>query len=153
VSGAAVRLRAARPGEAVRLTALALRSKAHWGYPADFVEACRAELTVAPADCAGSVVVAETDDGVLGFAQLGDAGPRVELVALFVDPPAIGTGIGWLLFDDACARARAQGAGTLWWDADPHAEAVYRRWGATTVGQVPSGSVPDRTLPRMERAL
>jgi len=147
-----VRLRAARPDEAGALTALALRSKAHWGYPADFVEACRDELAVTEAMCA-EVVVAEVDGGVVGFAQLDGTGDRVELVALFVEPAAIGTLIGRLLFDDACARARSRGAVTLWWDADPHAEEIYRRLGGRTVGQVPSGSVPGRSLPRMELRL
>jgi GNAT superfamily N-acetyltransferase len=149
--GPAVRLRAARPDEAEALTALALRSKAHWGYPADFLEACRDELTVTPAAC-GEVVVAEAG-AVLGFAQLAGAGERVELVALFVEPAAIGTGVGRVLFDDACARTRARGAVVLWWDADPHAEEIYRRLGGVTVGRAPSGSVPGRTLPRMELAL
>ena len=153
---AAVRLRPARPDEADALTALALRSKAHWGYPADFVEACRDELTVTAAMCR-DVVVAQCDgsvgEGVVGFAQLGGAGDRLELVALFVEPAAIGTGVGRLLFDDACVRARARGAIALWWDADPHAEEIYRRLGGTTVGQVSSGSLPGRSLPRMELSL
>ncbi len=34
-------IRAARPGEADALSALCLRSKAHWGYDDDFLERCR----------------------------------------------------------------------------------------------------------------
>ena len=41
-------IRSARPEEAETLSALALRSKAYWGYPADFMEACREELTLTP---------------------------------------------------------------------------------------------------------
>jgi GNAT superfamily N-acetyltransferase len=171
-----LRLRPARPEDTGALTALARRSKAHWGYSADFLAACRDELTV-PAEACAAVVVAETGDaagtdraggpgdpdrpeagpvtGPVGFAWLGDrdGAGRIELVALFVEPRAIGTGVGRLLFDDARARARACGARTLWWDADPHAEEIYRHLGGTTVTQVPSGSVPGRSLPRMELAL
>jgi hypothetical protein len=41
-------IRRALPGEAASLSALALRSKALWGYDAAFIEACRASLTVDP---------------------------------------------------------------------------------------------------------
>lgn len=37
--------RAARPSEAGLLSELALQSKAHWGYSAEFIAACRAELS------------------------------------------------------------------------------------------------------------
>lgn len=39
-------IRLARVTEAEILSDLALRSKAHWGYDAEFIEACRDELTV-----------------------------------------------------------------------------------------------------------
>ena len=41
-------LRRALPDEAANLSALALRSKALWGYDAAFMEACRSPLTVDP---------------------------------------------------------------------------------------------------------
>jgi hypothetical protein len=37
-------IRPAQADEVEALTALALRSKAHWGYDDAFMEACRAEL-------------------------------------------------------------------------------------------------------------
>ena len=40
------RIRRARADDAVRLTGLALRSKAHWGYDAAFMEACIPALTI-----------------------------------------------------------------------------------------------------------
>jgi hypothetical protein len=39
-------IRAAHGGELEALSALAMRSKAHWGYSAAFMQACRDELTV-----------------------------------------------------------------------------------------------------------
>ena len=38
--------RSAKPEEADALSALAFRSKAYWGYGAEFLEACRSELTL-----------------------------------------------------------------------------------------------------------
>ena len=43
-------IRPAHESEAERLSALALRSKAHWGYPADVLEGWRGDLSVSAAD-------------------------------------------------------------------------------------------------------
>ncbi len=43
---ASTHVRPARPGEAPRLSQLALRSKAYWGYDAEFLDRCRGELEV-----------------------------------------------------------------------------------------------------------
>ena len=149
---AATVLRPATPAEAGLLSALALRSKAHWGYPPEFLAACRAALTVDPADCDGSAVRLAVRTGqVLGFWRLAatDDPARGELTDLFVDPPAIGTGVGRLLVTDALARARDCGWETLELDADPHAEAFYRHLGAIRTGLVASTVAPGRSLPRM----
>jgi GNAT superfamily N-acetyltransferase len=139
-------LRAARADEAAELSALALRSKAHWGYSAEFLAACAAELAIDPARI-DEVVVATIDGHVAGFRRLIVAGDSAELDALFVDPPFMGRGVGVLLLRDALAVA---GGRTVGLDADPDAEPFYAKYGAVTVGRSPSGSIPGRTLPRME---
>jgi len=149
-------LRPARPDEAATLSALALRSKGHWGYSEEFLEACRAELTYAPEDCAaGEVTVAERAGTVLGFAQLtGTDDPRTgEVRAMFVDPPAIGSGVGALLMTAVLDRARDRGLAAVVLDADPGAESFYARFGAARVGESPSGSISGRVLPRLRFAL
>ena len=142
-------LRAARAGDEPGLTELALRSKGHWGYSADFLDACRPELTVRPAQLA-DILVAESDGMVAGFRLLVVDGAHGELEALFVDPPFIGSGIGRLLLDEVLSTARSRGVQTLVLDADPGAEAFYARFGARTTGLIPSGSIPGRSLPRMK---
>ena len=145
-------LRPATPDEAGLLSELAVRSKSHWGYPADFLAACRAALTVDPADCDGSSVRLAVRGGhVLGFWRLAatDDPVRGELTDLFVDPRVIGTGVGRLLLTDAMAHARARGWQTLELDADPHAEAFYRHLGAARTGLAASTVTPGRSLPRM----
>ncbi len=142
-------LRAARAGEEAELTELALRSKGHWGYSAEFLDACRPELTVRPEQLA-DILVAEPDGVLAGFRLLVVDGTHGELEALFVDPPFIGSGIGRLLMDEVLVTARARGVQTLILDADPGAEAFYARFGARTTRLTPSGSIPGRSLPRME---
>ena len=145
-----VALRPAAPADAAALTALAFRSKAGWGYDEAFLAACADELTVPPERCGPLLVVAEDDAGIVGYAELAGRPPSVELLGLFVEPHRQREGVGRLLFEDACRRARALGASTLVWDSDPHAETIYWRLGARTTGTAPSGSVAGRLLPRME---
>jgi GNAT superfamily N-acetyltransferase len=147
-------LRPAVPAEAEALSRLAVRSKGHWGYDDEFLAACRPELTLAPEQCDGEhVVVAEDATGLLGFYRLAGGPPVAELADLFVDPDAIGSGVGAALLADAVDRARADGISRLLIDADPHAEGFYARMGARRVGTVASGSIAGRELPRLELAV
>ena len=85
-----MRLRPALPGEAAGLSTLALRSKGHWGYDADFLEACRGELTLRDDELAvRRTLVAEVDGALAGFGTLEGAPPYGELGMLFVDPAVI----------------------------------------------------------------
>lgn len=144
-------IRHARPEEAGAISALALRSKGHWGYSQEFLEACRAELTYSTEDCAsGNVVVAERDGSLLGFYALGGSPPHGELAALFVDLDNIGRGMGAYLLQHALRTAASRGFETLTLDADPGAELFYVRHGAVRISEVASGSLPGRVLPQLQ---
>ncbi|MFK4221774.1 GNAT family N-acetyltransferase [Streptomyces sp. NPDC019890] len=141
-------IRDARSDEADALTALILRSKAHWGYDDAFLAACRDELTVAASEIAARrIVVAEEDTPVLGVASLEGEPPHGTLGLLFVEPSAIGRGIGRTLYAYVLDTARELGFKRLTIDSDPHAEPFYRTLGARPV--------PTRTgaLPRLEVTL
>ncbi|MEE1941706.1 GNAT family N-acetyltransferase [Streptomyces sp. TRM 70361] len=145
-----VRIRPARAAEAAALTDLALRSKAHWGYDAAFLDACRDELTVAADEVVRRrATVADRDGRVLGFTTLEGEPPVGVLGMMFVEPRAIGQGIGRLLFRHTVTAARELGFARLTIDADPHAEPFYRAMGAVRTGDVPSGSIAGRLLPRL----
>jgi GNAT superfamily N-acetyltransferase len=147
----AVRLRAARDDEAGELTALALRSKGHWGYDQEFLAACADELRMEPGTMASRrVTVAEADGAVLGFSTLEGEAPQGTLGMLFVEPAAIGRGLGRLLYRHVLDRARELGFERLTIDADPHAEPFYLAMGARRIGESPSGSIPGRVLPMLE---
>ena len=143
-------LRPARVEEASTLTELCLRSKAVWGYDPQFLEACRAELTLHPADFESSYVKAAQIDGELvGICQLRLTNDRAILERLFVDPSCLGRGIGRLLYRWAEDLARSNGAAEISIEADPGAESFYRRMGAIDDGTVASGSIPGRRIPRL----
>jgi GNAT superfamily N-acetyltransferase len=144
-------IRAARPAEAAALSGLCLRAKAHWGYAPDFLEQCREALTVTPATIAARQVFVATDAGdrPVGLHQIGepDASGTVELVLLYVEPAAMGGGIGRRLFAHASALAQARGGRRLSILADPHAAPFYRAQGAGYLADVPSDAIPGRMLP------
>ncbi|GAB4365047.1 MAG: GNAT family N-acetyltransferase [Kiloniellaceae bacterium] len=147
-------LRLATASECGSLSALALRSKAYWGYDPVFLQACRSELTVDPrAAAAGRVVVLVEEDTPVGFYALspGERPDEAEISLLFVEPALIGRGVGRALWEHAVAKARAQGLKRLKVLSDPFALGFYRAVGATLSGKVrspvraPDGS--ERSLP------
>lgn len=147
-------IRAAGLADLPALSDLCLSSKAHWGYDADFMDACRDELTLCPADLARArVVLLEEGDLPIGVAQLTLQGDAAELQKLFILPLAIGQGAGRALLDWAIRTARGSGAARLECDADPFAEGFYLRAGFRRAGIVPSATWPGRMLPRMALVL
>jgi GNAT superfamily N-acetyltransferase len=145
-------IRNAQPGEADTLTALCTRSKAHWGYDAAFMKMCEASLAVSEDDiAAGRVLVAVDGAGrMVGMAAVLSEGETSDLDAMFVDPPAIGSGAGRALFDAAVALAHRQGAKRMTILADPNAASFYEHMGARFLRNAPSDAIPGRTLPFYE---
>jgi ribosomal protein S18 acetylase RimI-like enzyme len=88
-------------------------------------------------DLAGTTVW-DQDGAVVGFASVGaspddDAEPSTgAILALYVDPPAQGAGVGAALLENAVARLRDGGrqAATLWvFAANGHARGFYEARG------------------------
>jgi GNAT superfamily N-acetyltransferase len=142
-----VHIRRARAGDAATLTEIAHAAKRHWGYPDELMRLWTADLTVAAElAAAGMVFCAEEGRHVRGFYSLSHEGEVFELEHLFVDPSAMGRGLGAMLFEHAIATVRSMSGTLLRIASDPHAEGFYRRMGAQRVGEV--GSTPrGRTLP------
>jgi GNAT superfamily N-acetyltransferase len=148
-------IRRARPEEAAALSALAVRSKASWGYDEAFMKACVDELGVS-ADFVRRhpVYVIEEGRRLLGFYTLEPlADGEVELGHLFVEPGAFRRGCGTRLLEHARTTARAAGHAVLVIQGDPNAEGFYRAMGAAKIGARPSASIPGRELPLFRIAL
>jgi GNAT superfamily N-acetyltransferase len=144
-------IRRARPAEAAVLSALALRSKAHWGYDADFLAACQDDLTLSADDIATSAVyVFDGASAPLGFYRLVlQDGSVAELDALFVEPTAMGQGVGRSLWRHAVATAATLECSELVWQSDPQAVGFYLAMGARRAGESESTVTPGRMLPLM----
>ena len=145
-----MKIRPARSDELAELSELCMRSKAWWGYDETFMEACREELSLVEAELQRtSVAVLELEGAVAGVAQVDHQDDWAEVDKLFVDPGAIGTGAGRVLWNWCVEAAKAQGASRLKVVADPGAAPFYEHMGAVPDGVAPSGSIPGRTLPRL----
>lgn len=144
-------LRTQEREQAEILTALCLRSKAVWGYGEAFLVACRPALTVTEDDWKPSdIQVAVQDDNIVGMVQVMYHGEVAELDKLFVDPAALGGGIGRRLFDWSVDAALSKGAKVMTIVADPGAADFYRRLGAIDDGVTASIVIPGRFLPKLK---
>jgi GNAT superfamily N-acetyltransferase len=147
------RIRRARSEEAEQLSGLARRSKAHWGYDAEFLRRAAVELTITPrAITDHQVWVLEHEGRIIGFHRVILGQPAV-LEDLWLEPDAIGAGHGRRLWEHAVGVARAGGASAMELDAEPNAMGFYRRMGAVWVGVAASSVLPGRELPRMRVSL
>ena len=146
-----IQFRPALADESEFLSDLALRSKAHWGYSAAFLDACRAELSYSQRqieDDSTEFVIAMAGDAVAGFYALKQlTAIEFELEALFVEPDYIGQGFGRALLDHAKRAVVRNGGRCIVIQGDPHAENFYRAAGGTPAGHRNSESIPGRRLP------
>lgn len=143
-------IRKIRSDELEKASALAMRSKAHWGYSPSFMAACVDELTYGVEDLAKGDFWVAVDSGQrwLGFyGLLPLTTVRWELEALFVDPPCIGKGVGRALWQHMIAISRQRGIEVIEIQSDPDAVGFYLSMGAIKVGEKASGSIPGRVLP------
>lgn len=64
-------------------------------------------------------------------------------------PETIGKGVGKSLFHRAARRVKDSGAGRSTIDSDPNSVAFYWHMGSGLIGASPSGSLPERLLPKL----
>jgi len=152
-----VSIREANSLEHKRLSEIAIRAKAYWGYSAEFMEMARAELMVSKEDMcrkAFHYCVAELPKGVCGFYSVASLSTEYcRLDALFVEPQSIGKGIGRSLVEHAKDYAQSTGAKFMFIQSDPHAASFYIAAGGVKVGETESGSIKSRFLPEFRVSL
>jgi GNAT superfamily N-acetyltransferase len=108
------------------LREIAGRAKGHWGYDADLVATWAAAIPFPPEE---EIFVAERDGAIVGWASLVVRGDVAILDDLWVEPQAMGRGVGRELFLRVAGAARRRGAVRLEWEAEPNALGFYERMG------------------------
>jgi len=144
----------ARASDAQIISALAIRSKAHWGYDEEFMSNCVIELSHTAQDIQNDnykFVVLKTQEcgklKIVGFYKLENLDNKeILLEALFIDTNEIGKGYGKMLFEHAKSAAVRHGASSLILQSDPHAEGFYQAQGMQVIGKEESKSIPGRFL-------
>ena len=127
MGSAVVTVRVARAADEERLRELTFESKAHWGYDRDLVRSWADGLSF-PGDC--ERWVAEADGELLAWAGLTPPADGIAVLDhLWVDPAAMGRGLGSRLFRLTADRARELGAERLEWSAEPNAVGFYEKLG------------------------
>ncbi len=149
-------IRQARAHDATALSALAMRSKAHWGYAGAQLAAWKSDLTITSEYIvATQTFLAEEQGKAMGFyaiaAATASAPDSWQLEHFWIAPEAMGLGLGRALFSHAAGIVRRGGAKAIAIDADPHAEAFYIKCGATRMGAeaAPIAGDPDRVRPQL----
>ena len=142
-------IRQALPSEAEYLSKLTFRSKSHWGYSDQFMQACLEELTIDECYIENNpTFVIEAAGNAVGFYSLERIpAAEVELSFLFVEPDFIGKGYGRKLIMHAQEEARHLGYNKMIIQGDPNAERFYRSAGGLLVSTRKSASIPNRELP------
>ena len=132
-------LRRATAADADVMSALAMRSKAHWGYGGATLDAWRDSLRIDPAKLPQRHAYVATRQGeIVAFYVLAPGEGAWVLEDLWVDPGFMGQGIGGSLMRHALATAWENGAHSVTADADPNAEAFYVALGAKKAGTLPA---------------
>jgi GNAT superfamily N-acetyltransferase len=139
----------ATPEDSPTLSSIALEAKAYWGYPQEWLELWKPDITISPEmieahDCF-KVVSGNT---IIGFTLIMAEKGGFEIEHCWILPKYIGKGYGGKLLRYALSQPQYQRKhfGVL---ADPNAEAFYEKFGFKKIKDVP-GKPEGRTLPWME---
>jgi len=146
-----IQIRRAMPEEAAVLTEIAHAAKRHWGYPENWIEHWKGDLTITRDFISNhEVYVAVTDKEIAGCCALVVKDSQAELEHMWIRPQYMGAGYGKALFVHVMQRATTLSAPAVELSADPNAEGFYKHMGATRIGEVRSEiEGQPRVLPRM----
>jgi GNAT superfamily N-acetyltransferase len=143
-------IRRADLSDADTLTALCMKSKAHWGYDAAFMAKIESSFVItADYILNWPVYVLVEGSAAIGFYGFRDIDNQPFLCDIWLEPSYIGNGLGKLLWQHAMETARGAGYDHFFIESDPNAEGFYLRMGAKCIGTIKSEAT-GRTLPLLE---
>ncbi len=140
--------------DAKKLTEIALKSKAFWGYSDELIESWRSDLTITSTMILNCDIFKFLIEGeVVGFYVLNlPKENTIELEMLFVLPNFIGKGIGKKLLQHSIEKAIQFNVKSMTSLADPNAVPFYMSNGFYEIDKKES-SIAGRFLPLMQKDL
>lgn len=151
---AQVSIRPAVVDELHRLRDIAADGKRFWGYDSDLVERWVALGDFTPeVFAAKDVFVAVAGEEIIAWSSLILKCNLCWLDDLWVAPRWIRQGFGRHLFDHAVGYAKAAGATSMEWEAEPFAVAFYEKMGGRHVRDSEPSPIWNRTIPVMALTL
>jgi GNAT superfamily N-acetyltransferase len=130
-----LRYRRATARDASRLSQIAFTAKQSWGYPNEWMEIWRPELTIGPDLIRREqVTIASEQQQIVGFFTFVQRRGMIWLDHFWVRPGSMGRGFGRAMFGEMKNQARRAGWTVLQIESDPHAESFYLKMGAVRIG-------------------
>ena len=140
------------------ITRISFESKGYWGYPEEYFEVWKDELTISSGYIQDNSVFVYEDHGlVVGYYSMTElkedlevSGIKIDmgywLEHMFVMPGCIGHGIGTDLFNHLKEQCRAKGIKGFRILADPHSKGFYESMGCVYLKEY-SSTIAGRTTP------
>jgi N-acetylglutamate synthase-like GNAT family acetyltransferase len=130
-------IRRAVAGDAETLTEISHAAKRHWGYPENWIEHWKDDLTISGEFIAANEVYMAVDgEQILGCCALVVTEGKADLEHLWIRPEQMGAGVGRALFVHAMERAAQLHSKTVNILSDPNAAGFYEHMGATPAGSL-----------------
>jgi ribosomal protein S18 acetylase RimI-like enzyme len=134
------------------LNQISVASKAHWGYPKEWIEKWMDDLLLKESDFLNHLVCKiELGSQIIGFSVMTEHTEEYEILHLWVLPEFIGRGFGKKLLTETIDRVVEKPKAILV-EADPNAEAFYASQGFITFNQIESYP-KGRFLPVMRKEI
>lgn len=120
------------------LNRISVTSKRHWGYPEEWIENWKEDLSLTASDLnSQETLVMDFKRKIIGFCSIKDHGDRYEVIHLWILPEFIGKGYGKILLKETLTLFVLEDK-PIWVLADPNAESFYNKQGFTTLEKVES---------------
>jgi GNAT superfamily N-acetyltransferase len=139
-----IRIIGAAERSPAEINELITRSKAHWSWPAGYLERALPLHRVTPAYLRSNhcFEVFDAHDKLIAFFSIVVGRARVVLDNLWVTPELIGNGIGRRACEHVFQLARERGWTELWVLPDPPAVGFYVKMGFSDTGERVPSRVP-----------
>ena len=143
-------IRLAKTSEAEKLTNLAIRSEAYWGYNDVFMDKFKEiyKVTEHFIDNNPTFVICENDE-VIGFYAIIISKEKNELEYFYIEPQLIGKGYGQALWNHLIDYCKGLKIKDIQLVTSPQAKEFYQRMGAVQIGEVQSLLQKGRIIPKL----